>query len=136
MRPLTLVTIAATFWSATLLAAPSRIHPSTPRQVQLGVASWYGASFRGRATASGVPYDDRELTAAHRTLPLGTRVKVTNLRNGRSVILKINDRGPVPRRRLIDVSRAAADRLGFKHQGLAPVRVSVINTPRAESAGE
>ena len=136
MRPLSLVAIAATFSSATLLAAPSRIYPSTPGHVQVGVASWYGVEHRGRPTASGVPFDDRQLTAAHRTLPLGTRVKVTNLRNGRSIVVKINDRGPVPRRRLIDVSRIAAERLGFKHQGLAPVEVSVISTPKAGLAGE
>jgi peptidoglycan lytic transglycosylase len=128
--------IAATFWSATLFASPIRIHSSTRRHVQMGVASWYGAKFRGRPTASGIPFDDRRLTAAHRTLPLGTRVKVTNLKNGRSVIVKINDRGPVPRRRLIDLSRAAAERLGFKRRGLAPVAVSVLDTPGADLAGE
>ncbi|HXJ95091.1 MAG TPA: septal ring lytic transglycosylase RlpA family protein [Terriglobia bacterium] len=96
------------------------------RTIQFGLASWYGARFQWHITASGVPFDDRKLTAAHRTLPLGTRVKVTNLNNGRSVILRVTDRGPWIRGRLIDVSRAAADRLGFAYRGLTRVRVVVI----------
>jgi rare lipoprotein A len=96
------------------------------RTIQFGLASWYGARFHRRITASGAPFNERELTAAHRTLPLGTRVKVTNLNNGRSVVLRITDRGPWIRGRLIDVSRAAAERLGFAYRGLARVRVVVI----------
>ena len=136
MRSLSLLIIAATFWSTSLLASPPRDpRPSIRRPVEFGVASWYGAEFQGRITASGAPFDDRQLTAAHRTLPLGTRVKVTNLKNGRSVVVKINDRGPVPRHRLIDLSRAAAERLGFRHRGLTPVKVSIVEQPRAP-AGE
>jgi rare lipoprotein A len=97
------------------------------RTVQFGVASYYGAWHRGRVTASGVPFDDRKLTAAHRTLPLGTQVQVTNLKNGRSVVVKINDRGPYVRHRLIDLSAAAARRLGFTHRGAVPVRVRVVD---------
>lgn len=102
--------------------------------VQFGVASYYGAWHRGHITASGVPFDDRKLTAAHRTLPLGTHVQVTNLRNGRSVVVRINDRGPYVRHRLIDVSAAAARVLGFTHRGITPVQVRVVD-PRQGQAG-
>ena len=104
------------------------------RAVQFGVASYYGSWHRGRLTASGVPFDDRKLTAANRTLPLGTHVQVTNLKNGRSVVVKINDRGPYVRHRLIDVSAAAARVLGFTHRGVAPVKVRVVDA-RKEQPG-
>lgn len=97
----------------------------TASEIVEGKASWYGPGFHGRPTASGVPYNRRALTAAHRTLPAGTVVRVTNLRNGRSTVLLINDWGPVPADRVIDVSEAAADVLGFREQGLAPVRIEV-----------
>ena len=92
----------------------------------VGVASWYGGKFHGRTTASGEPYDMHALTAAHPSLPFGTKVRVTNLENGRSVVLKINDRGPFAKRRIIDVSRHAAEHLGFLGAGVARVRVEVI----------
>jgi rare lipoprotein A len=92
----------------------------------VGVASWYGGRFHGRQTASGETYDMYALTAAHRSLPFGTRVRVTNLDNGRSVVLRINDRGPFVKRRIIDVSRRAAEDLGFIRDGLTRVRVEVI----------
>ncbi len=92
----------------------------------VGVASWYGGMFHGRTTASGEPYDMHAMTAAHPSLPFGTKVRVTNLENGRSVVLKINDRGPFAKRRIIDVSRHAAKHLGFLGAGLARVRVQVI----------
>lgn len=91
-----------------------------------GEASYYASGFEGRSTASGEPYRARELTAAHRSLPFGTRVKVTNLANGRSVTVRINDRGPFHRRRVIDLSRAAAERLGMVRRGRAPVEVQVL----------
>ena len=100
---------------------------------QLGVASWYGKFFQGRTTASGEPYDQNQLTCAHRTLPLGSVLRVTNLRNNKSVIVTVNDRGPVPESRVIDLSRAAANALGFSDQGLAPVKVELIG-PQAELA--
>lgn len=133
-----LVIFALAAWPTTLKASqaprsrgrhPLNAHTVQHRAVQLGVASYYGRWHRGRLTASGVPFDDRKLTAAHRTLPLGTRVRVTNLRNGRSVIVKINDRGPYVRHRLIDLSAAAARVLGFSHRGLAPVKVRVVAPP-------
>ena len=92
----------------------------------VGVASWYGGKFHGRTTASGEPYDMHAMTAAHPSLPFGTKVRVTNLENGRSVVLKINDRGPFAKRRIIDVSRHAAEHLGFLGSGLARVRIEVI----------
>jgi rare lipoprotein A len=92
----------------------------------VGMASWYGGKFHGRTTASGEPYDMHAMTAAHPSLPFGTKVRVTNLENGRSVVLRINDRGPFAKRRIIDVSRHAAEDLGFLGAGLAKVRVEAI----------
>lgn len=139
MRLLAKVTIMLLLYSASLPAVaqspreqayhPLRTRTVTYRTIQYGVASWYGPGFRLRRTASGVPFDDRQLTAAHRSLPLGTNVKVTNLKNGRSVIVKVTDRGPWVRGRVIDLSRAAADRLGFRHQGVARVRIAVVRKP-------
>ena len=96
-----------------------------PAEVIVGKASWYGPGFHGRPTSSGVPYNRYALTAAHRTLRAGSVVRVTNLRNLRSTVLVIDDWGPVPEDRVIDVSEAAAEVLGFKEQGLARVRIEV-----------
>lgn len=90
---------------------------------QVGLASWYGPGFHGRLTASGERFDQNELTAAHRKLPLGTEVRVTNLENGRSIVVQINDRGPYVEGRVIDLSKAAARRLGMVEDGVAKVRV-------------
>jgi rare lipoprotein A len=95
---------------------------------QVGTASWYGDYFQGKQTASGEPYDMHDLTAAHPTLPLGTFVKVTNLRNGKAVVVRINDRGPVVDGRIIDVSYNAARALGFKDRGVQRVRLDVYRT--------
>jgi rare lipoprotein A (peptidoglycan hydrolase) len=91
-----------------------------------GTASWYGPRFHGKKTASGKIYDQHKLTAAHKTLPLGTKARVTNLDNGSTVEVEINDRGPFIDGRIIDLSRAAAGALGFVELGLAPVQVEVI----------
>jgi rare lipoprotein A len=96
-----------------------------PTEFAVGKASWYGPGFHGRPTSSGVPYNRYALTAAHRTLRAGTVVRVTNLRNGRSAVLVVNDWGPVPADRVIDVSEAAAEVLGFKDRGLTRVRIEV-----------
>lgn len=101
---------------------------------QVGTASWYGRYFHGRLTASGEPYDMFRLTAAHRTLKLGTWVKVTNLRNGKSVIVRVNDRGPVPASRIIDLSFEAATLLDFRAQGLEKVQVDVVGAERVAAA--
>jgi len=109
-----------------------------PKAYQVGKASWYGKKFQGRATASGEPYNMFQLTAAHRQLPLGTWVKVTNLKNGRWVIVRINDRGPVPENRILDLSYGAAQMLGIKPQGVARVRLDLLpeqNVAMANLAG-
>ena len=95
---------------------------------QTGIASWYGPGFHGRRTASGAVYDQHDLTAAHQTLPLGTRVMVTNLENGRSTEVIINDRGPFLKGRIIDLSYAAAQTLGMVGPGTIPVRIEVIDS--------
>ena len=100
--------------------------PKPQRPYQVGTASWYGSYFQGRPTASGEPYNMYDMTAAHMALPLGTMVKVTNLRNGRSVVLRINDRGPVVDGRIIDVSYNAAKALDFKARGLQRVRLDIV----------
>ncbi|MBW1713090.1 MAG: septal ring lytic transglycosylase RlpA family protein [Deltaproteobacteria bacterium] len=94
-----------------------------------GLASWYGRRFHGRKTASGERYDMYALTAAHRTLPLGTQVKVTNLKNGRTCLVRINDRGPFVRGRIIDLSYKAAQKLAVVGPGTAPVRVEAVGQP-------
>jgi rare lipoprotein A (peptidoglycan hydrolase) len=94
-----------------------------------GLASWYGPRFHGRLTASGEPFDMASLTAAHPHLPFGSRVRVTNLANGRSVVVTINDRGPYVKPRIIDLSHAAARRLGFVDDGLTEVRLEVLDPP-------
>ncbi len=92
----------------------------------VGIASWYGWRYHGRRTASGEIFDMNAATAAHPTLPFGTRVRVTNLANHRSVALTVNDRGPFAKARIIDVSRHAAEHLGFRRAGSTRVRVEVI----------
>lgn len=94
---------------------------------QVGTASWYGSYFQGRDTASGEPYNMYDLTAAHPSLPLGTMVRVTNLHNGRSIIVRVNDRGPVVEGRIIDLSYSAAQALHFKNKGLQRVRLDVVH---------
>jgi peptidoglycan lytic transglycosylase len=98
-------------------------------RTQTGVASWYGSEFQGLPTASGVPFNMEEMTCAHRELPLGTRISVTNLQNSKTLILKVTDRGPWVASRVLDVSMGAARRLGFLHAGLTPVRIQVLSYP-------
>ncbi|MFO1075505.1 MAG: septal ring lytic transglycosylase RlpA family protein [Geminicoccaceae bacterium] len=97
-----------------------------PAYDQVGVASWYGADFHGLPTANGELFDKEEITAAHPTLPLPSLVRVTNLANGRSLELRVNDRGPFVGNRLIDLSQAAARRLGYEQQGVTRVRVQFL----------
>ncbi len=94
-----------------------------------GIAAYYSNVFHGRRTASGERYNKNAYTAAHKRLPFGTRVRITNLENRKSVVLKINDRGPYKKNRIIDVSRRAARDLGFIRKGLTKVRLEVIEVP-------
>ena len=112
---------------------PSQVRPplsSDEPVTQTGIASWYGPGFHGKATASGAVYNQNDLTAAHQTLPLGTRIMVTNLENGRATELLINDRGPFVKGRIIDLSYAAAESLGMIAPGTIPVRLEVIDSPQ------
>jgi rare lipoprotein A len=108
------------------LGAAARLGPG---DVQKGVASYYHDSLHGRTTASGAPYNKTAMTAAHKSLPLGTKVRVTEAATGRSIVVKINDRGPFVKGRIIDLSRRAARELGMEHEGLARVRVEVLSLP-------
>jgi len=113
-----------------LLWAAKPAISAAPPPVQFGLASWYGPGFQGEKTASGEIFDQREMVAAHRSLPLGSVVRVTNLDNGRRVVLRVIDRGPYGRNyrkgTIIDVSRGAARRLDFVRDGLVRVRVEVM----------
>ena len=110
------------------LLAGCASHDIDPRGYdQTGTASYYGARHHGKRTASGEPFNQHGLTAAHRSLPFGTRVLVTNMANQRSVVVRINDRGPHTRGRLIDLSRAAAEKIGMLRSGTARVRVQGLS---------
>jgi hypothetical protein len=103
--------------------------PSQPTLLETGLASWYGPRFHGKLTASGEVFNQEKFTAAHRTLPWGSRVKVTNLNNGKSIEVRINDRGPFSKGRIIDVSRAAARALGMVKAGITTVRIEWLADP-------
>ncbi len=102
---------------------------SQGRVSQTGIASWYGPGFHGKATASGIIYNQNDLTAAHQTLPLGTKVAVTNLENGSVTEVLVNDRGPFAKNRIIDLSYAAAQSIDMVRPGTALVRIDVITSP-------
>ncbi len=111
---------------------PSRVRVAAPpeaRLSQVGIASWYGPGFHGKPTTSGAIYNQYEFTAAHQTLPLGTRVMVTNMENGRATEVTINDRGPFAKNRIIDLSYSAADALDMIGPGTALVRLDVLDSP-------
>src|SRR3954464_11160443 len=116
---------------ATMVAGPvtqgSSSKEVTPKPYQVGRASWYGKQFHGRSTASGEPYDMFQFTAAHRQLPLGTWVRVTNLRNGSSITVRVNDRGPYVGNRIIDLSYGAAQMLELRARGTEKVRLDIVN---------
>jgi len=123
VAPAMLVVTLAMLAVAVPAGAHSKKH--TPGHDQVGKASYLGKKFDHRPTASGELYDPERLTAAHRTLPFGTRVRVTNLENGRSVVVRINDRGPYGKGRVIDLSLRAARRLDFVEKGVTRVRLEV-----------
>jgi len=112
--------------TAAVNRAPIGLLAKNAHPYQVGTASWYGEDFEGKPTASGEPYNMYELTAAHPSLPLGTFVRVTNLRNRRAVVVRINDRGPVVAGRIIDVSYSAAKVLSFQSQGIQRVRLDLV----------
>ena len=121
------------------LPAPSTPRPPAARPSAFehtGEASWYGRQHHGKRTASGETYDMHKLTAAHRTLPLGTRVRVTNLDNGRVVDVRINDRGPFVSGRVLDLSYAAAQRLGAVGDGVVPVGFTVLAVSTSDDSPE
>jgi rare lipoprotein A len=128
---------ASPAWRASILGLACLVASPVPAAAkgfesswnEVGVASWYGGKFAGRPTASGETYDPRNLTAAHKTLPMGSLVRVHNLRNDRRMIVRINDRGPFVRGRVIDVSEAAAEVLGFKKGGTVNVRITPVAAP-------
>jgi rare lipoprotein A len=105
---------------------PNRKQATKNQPYQIGTASWYGEYFEGKPTASGEDYNMYDMTAAHPTLPLGSYVRVTNLRNGRAVVVKVNDRGPIVQGRIIDLSYGAAQVLQFEDHGLQRVRLDVV----------
>ena len=124
-RALVLSIVAATWSCATSAAAQVK-----PGAVFTGKATYYGGRFHGKKTANGELFDMHKLTAAHRTLPFGTEVEVTNLKNGKEVTVRINDRGPWgDKRRIIDVSQAAAMKLGMLRDGVVNVRLRLVRVP-------
>src|SRR5438552_260909 len=117
-----------------LLALPFFCISLSFAQVQTGKASFYADKFEGSATASGEKYRHHKLTAAHKSLPFGTKVRVTNITNDQSVEVIINDRGPYVDTRIIDLSKSAAEKLGFINQGLAEVKIEVIDAGDGKSS--
>ncbi len=129
----TTTVLASPVFPPPIAAAPTVVEPVTV-PYQVGNASWYGDMFNGKATASGEEYDMFDFTAAHRALPLGSFVKVTNLKNKKSVVVRINDRGPVTPGRIIDLSYKAAHLLGMKEKGVQKVRIDVMEAAPAQLA--
>lgn len=121
--------VVAALASSALFADFSSAHAAdkAPVKAIAGAASWYGDKFHGRRTANGERYDMHKLTAAHKTLPFGTKVRVTNNENGKSVVVRINDRGPFVGKRVIDLSRGAAAAVGMIRSGVAPVSIEVVS---------
>ena len=118
------VLLAACLFSLPALAIAHQTDSAA--RLKTGAASWYGPKFHGKLTASGEPFDMNDLTAAHPTLPFGTRVRVTNGANGKSVVVRINDRGPFVEKRVIDLSRLAAKLIGITNSGVARVQLEVL----------
>ena|SRR5947207_14993467 len=143
MRRVLATLLAAGLLAASATAAPVRknssaLNPGTSKKLnrpyQVGRASWYGKQFDGRSTASGEPFDMFQFTAAHPKLPLGSLVRVTSLRTGRSVVVRINDRGPVVAGRIIDLSYGAAQMLEVGKRGVEKVRLDLLDADTVEVA--
>lgn len=124
----TIALLAVTLAGSIVSIAPESARAQT-RHALRGIASWYGRAHHGRRTASGVPFNMHALTAAHRTLPFGTRIRVTSIRSGRSVEVIVNDRGPYLGGRILDLSRQAAARLGTLLAGIADVQLEILTPP-------
>jgi rare lipoprotein A len=124
--------VVAVAFAAALLAVPPPVTPvpaqadEAPAWTQNGKVSWYGPGFQGRRTANGEIFDTNEMTMAHRSLAFGSKVRVTNLDNGRSIVVRVNDRGPYVGGRIADLSHAAASRLGFVEDGVVHARIELI----------
>jgi rare lipoprotein A len=108
----------------------------TVGETQTGLAAYYSHRLNGSRTANGERFSNTALTTAHQTLPFGTKVRITNVKNGKSVVLRVNDRGPTQPNRIVDVSRAAAVRLGFVRAGLTEVKLEVVEAPRPRARGK
>lgn len=126
-RIFSLVCFCGLLWSAN-----AQISGKDPK-LERGFASWYGLPYNGRTASDGKVYDEHQLTAAHRTLPFGTEVRVRRLDRNRSVVVRITDRGPFVESRIIDVSEAAAEVLGMTRRGVVPVVVEIVPTPPIEA---
>src|SRR5262249_36217481 len=127
-------------------AAPTTPAPAAPAagaaltgavgETQTGLAAYYNRRLHGRRTASGERFNNAALTTAHQTLPFGTKVRVTNTKNNKSVVLRVKERGPTQPGRIVDVSRAAAERLGMVRAGLTEVKLEVVEAPKAQASGK
>lgn len=122
--------------AALVLLRPPEPRPPVCESPEIGVASWYGPAFHGRTTATGESFDQDALTAAHPSLPLPSLARVTNLKNGKDVIVRVNDRGPYAEDRIIDLSRAAADELDFIEDGFTRVRLCNLGLAPADEEQE
>jgi rare lipoprotein A len=128
MHKLFAVTALVTVWLMSFSASVSA-QSSQASFVQSGVASWYGREFQGRKTASGARFNPEALTAAHRSLPLNCYIRVTNKKNGQSVVVKVNDRGPFHQNRVLDLSYGAAKAIGLAKSGVANVKIERVSAP-------
>ena len=127
IRFFTVLILTCAVFCFCLSACSRKVSPNTPSDFQTGQASWYGQKYHNRTTASGEIFDMGKLTAAHRTLPFNTVVRVENLKNGRTVDVRINDRGPFVSGRIIDLSRKAAEKLDMISDGVVPVRIQILD---------
>jgi rare lipoprotein A (peptidoglycan hydrolase) len=129
-----LITLALFGCDTERSVSKTRPEAAKPTFVQKGEASWYGPGFHGEETASGETFNQNEMTAAHPTLPMGTKAEVTNVETGKSVEVTINDRGPYAKNRVIDLSKAAAQKIGMSEEGTANVKIEVRPTKKAKPA--
>lgn len=125
-RVLILLILSGVLFAGSCSVTKDKNEKVSYKYYQKGEASWYGPGFNGKKTASGEIFDMNKLTAAHRKLAFGTKVRVTNLNNNKSVIVRINDRGPFKKSRVIDLSKKAAEKIGLVQSGIAPVKIEIV----------